>query len=270
MAVVTICIWVIVGTMFVYIAVPTIAVAAIILFFYASHYKSYAYKCSAMFFINLFLSPLYIVLVSIVASFLLSSTLVYNIGFDVQTPDGIVSIANEVTVVDRINPIRSLKKYYSGYSSVQGNSNYLKLNNNKILITSLSPLGSNTISFLQIMPKWIRQADVQIKTENGILKYMIPANKTPVMVFLDDVGNPQTITIVTRDSFPKIVGPGYSLIGAWITFDDIEFKNSLSVDELWNLNSASQTQTHLTLKSLDIPQDRFSIHWESAPSFLRI
>ena len=262
--------WIYSGNIFAYIAAPLVVVSAIILVFTIPYFKTAPYRYYAAFISYLTISPFFLAGLSFVLTIIFSSTINYRIGFDIQTPKGISTIVNKVTIEDSYNPIEQLKGYYSGSAFIKGKANAAIIND-KLLITLLSPAHFTTFSFLKHNPSWAHKPTRIIDTTGGIKKYILSPKTTPVMVCLDNINDPKTMRIVTPEQFGDIFGPGYSFVRAWITFQDVTSTiDTISRVTWWDYEKNIPLDNFFPFKALKLNSDMLSIHERSTATFLRM
>ncbi|MEZ7197250.1 hypothetical protein [Pseudodesulfovibrio karagichevae] len=257
--------------MFAYIAVPLVAVSAVVLLVTIPFFRSAAYRYFAAFTLYLFVAPFVLAGVSFALANLCATTQVYSVGFEMRTQDGPVTLVNHITVEDRRNPIRRLQHYYSGSLSMTGKARIATIGPDRTLVTLLSPLGRfDTSGFLrgQLGRKPL---DIYIDASGGITRLLLSNRSTPAMLLLPDADTPTGLRTVTPESFADALGPGYSFVRAWVAAAEVE-PSVPSSDAIpwWDYETDRPRNNAFSLYAFKLRPDMFSIHETGEAVFLRM
>lgn len=256
--------------MFAYIAVPFLIVSVLALLILAKYHKALIYRCCTCLSLSLFVMPFSLAFISYALSLFPWPTISYSLGFDIQTPDGVVTVVNDVEIQDRHTPFENLNNFYNGYYAIKATSSVVMLSEEKALVALLSPSDYLTFNYLKLMPERFDSIKDAV-TEDGFAKFVLTEKMTPAMVCLGNAHNQNVFSVVTQDSFERSYGAGYSFVRAWVSF---EKRHDLGVVhekvEWWDYGSNKPKRGDIPYKKLELNPAMFGINKKSPVSFLRI
>ncbi len=258
--------WVTSGLLFVYIAVPSIIISLLILGVTARYHKTKVHRCGLVFVLYLAIAPFLLAGLAFMLSNLISFTTEYSIGFDIQTPRGVVTIVNDVSIEDSESPVASLKAFYSGRSSINAESSIVLIGKNKAVLTLLSPKGIDTISYLKHVPNMVKLFKMDVVSEAGVSKYIL--SRPPQMVgFIKSIESTE-YKVLEQNSFHEAFGPGYSFLQAWVSFEKVEHTNVLSETvPWWDYSRMIPKVGSFHHGLLRLNPDNFKVHKDTSASF---
>lgn len=225
--------WIYSGGMFSFIAFPLCIVSLLGLIIALPAFRTATYKYSAAFFFYMFAAPFFLGGMSFVLAALFSHTDQYNICFDIQTPDGVVTVVNKIVLEDNRNPISRLRSFYSGSLSIKGKASVVMLGEDKALVATIAPPDRYVFGFLKTLDYWIESPYRKVEKENGVIGYSLTPVTVPAMACIREYDEENRYSFVTKDTFEKEFGAGYSFIRAWVTFDDVEGPHVLTENVTW-------------------------------------
>ncbi|MGE4423820.1 MAG: hypothetical protein AB7D39_16105 [Pseudodesulfovibrio sp.] len=263
--------WVYSGTMFAYIAVPVVAVSAVVLLVTIPFFRSAAYRYFAAFTLYLFAAPFVLAGFSFALANLCATTRVYSVGFEMRTPDGSVTLVNHITVEDRRTPIKRLRQFYSGPLSMTGKARIATIGPNRTLVTLLSPQDrDDTSGFLrgQLARKPL---GIYIDASGGITRHLLSNRSTPVMLLLPEADTPEGLRTVTPESFADALGPGYSFVRAWMAAAEVK-PSVPSSDAIpwWDYETDRPLNNAFSLYASKLRPDMFDFQETGKAVFLRM
>jgi len=261
--------WIFSGMLFAYIAVPIVIFSLLALGIAVRFHKKWAYRYGLTFVLYLAIAPFFLAGVSFTLSNLFSFTTKYSIGFDIQTPRGVMTVVNNVTIEDRTKLVAPLKAFYSGGTFVKAKSSVVQISEDKSIITLLSPNNNyGTIAFLRNIPRRIKSSKMLTTTEEGVKKYILP--RPPRMIYFSKDISPKAFKLLDITSFDEVLGDGYSFLRAWVAFEEIKHSNLVSENvPWWDYEKTAPKTGFFPYGTLGIEPEDFGVHQSTPASFFR-
>jgi len=258
--------WVSHGLLISYILLPLVVFLVLLLLLTAGFYAKPVYKYSWCFVLYLFFAPFILEGIGYALSEGFSRDSSYDIVYEFQTPNDVITTVNHVAVEDYETPIEMLKQFYNGYCVIKSRASVVKISSDSALITTLGRKKFGVFGTLRGWARTLRDGDGRWwkdKSTNTIGNIAAPE-----IMCMRYIGGDIIYFFLDKNSCKGLCGEQVSLKRVRLNPENIESDTVvISEAEWWDYETNTPKYGTFPFKRLGITPDFLSINKSSKKNY---